>query len=175
MVYVSLGSRHHGALGSEYVHRTRGTNRYALGASRVRSRQSLARSLVLLVELTSMLASLRELAKHAVSEGTKAVTKYTSNLAEKGRSFSRSAKAGLQFPVGRVQSLMKRVLRTRVSGSAPVYTAAVLEVCTVHMVHWDLLVGCSLTHERLHAHDSISSPRCSSCLATPRATTASSA
>merc|ERR1712205_235503 len=56
-----------------------------------------------------------ELAKHAVSEGTKAVTKFTSNrrtemgrrlLSGRGKgksgkkAVSRSAKAGLQFPVG---------------------------------------------------------------------------
>merc|ERR1712093_513076 len=67
-----------------------------------------------------------QLARHAVSEGTKAVIKYTSSdsgqswaynscaAANRGgkksrgmRSISRSAKAGLQFPVGRVHRYLK--------------------------------------------------------------------
>jgi len=85
-----------------------------------------------------------ELAKHAVSEGTKAVTKFTSVSApllhppipipsaaeeQKGdRPKSRSAKAGVIFPVGRVHSQLKSGLYAkRVSGGAPVYLAAVLE------------------------------------------------
>lgn len=112
-----------------------------------------------------------ELAKHAVSEGTKAVTKYTSNarllseLAEDGsngenkakslkgdgsnieaiarlfrrlvkggrggskkKATSRSAKAGLQFPVGRVHRHMKLGrYASRIGAGAPVYLAAVLE------------------------------------------------
>ena len=76
-----------------------------------------------------MLASLRELAKHAVSEGTKAVTKY--NMSFEGASsqrMSKSARAGLVFPIGRIMSYMKRVLRMRINVGAPVYLAAVLEV-----------------------------------------------
>jgi len=49
-----------------------------------------SRSLVLLVALTAMCSLHSELAKHAVSEGTKAVTKYTSNLAETPRRAARS-------------------------------------------------------------------------------------
>merc|ERR1711941_93864 len=52
-----------------------------------------------------------ELAKHAVSEGTKAVCKYNSsievNSGEKVGVVSRSAKAGLQFPVGRIHRMIK--------------------------------------------------------------------
>jgi len=47
-----------------------------------------------------------ELAKHAVSEGTKAVTKYSdSPYARKIR--KRSARAGLQFPVSRVEKFVR--------------------------------------------------------------------
>lgn len=78
-----------------------------------------------------------ELAKHAVSEGTKAVTKYnpgkkgTTKGAKKGEgkklpSSSRSSRAGLQFPVGRVARHMKAGA-TRLGEGAPVYMAAVLE------------------------------------------------
>lgn len=41
---------------------------------------------------------------------------------------SRSSRAGLQFPVGRVhRQLKQRKLTGRISGAAPVYLAAVLE------------------------------------------------
>jgi len=64
-----------------------------------------------------------ELAKHAVSEGTKAVTKYTSRARQ-----LRSSKAGLQFPVGRIHRHLKLGrYGQRIGGGAPVYLAAVLE------------------------------------------------
>ncbi len=45
-----------------------------------------------------------------------------------GKSTSRSAKAGLQFPVGRVGRFLKKgKFATRVGAGAPVYLAAVLE------------------------------------------------
>ena len=45
-----------------------------------------------------------------------------------GKSTSRSAKAGLQFPVGRVARYMRNQrLASRLGGAAPVYMAAVLE------------------------------------------------
>ena len=45
-----------------------------------------------------------------------------------GKSTSRSAKAGLQFPVGRVARYLKLGrYAARVGGGAPVYLAAVLE------------------------------------------------
>ena len=74
-----------------------------------------------------------ELAKHAVSEGTKAVTKYNSTQMEQsdgtGRPMvvSRSAKAGLQFPVGRIHRMLKERTKLRIGAGAPVYLAAVLE------------------------------------------------
>merc|ERR1719251_682722 len=40
---------------------------------------------------------------------------------------SRSSRAGLQFPVGRVARYMRQVHNGRVGGGAPVYLAAVLE------------------------------------------------
>ena len=47
---------------------------------------------------------------------------------KKGKSTSRSAKAGLQFPVGRVARYLKKGgYSKRVGGGAPVYMAAVLE------------------------------------------------
>merc|ERR1711972_889268 len=45
-----------------------------------------------------------------------------------GKSVSRSAKAGLQFPVGRLARYLKQGgYASRVGGAAPVYMAAVLE------------------------------------------------
>jgi len=80
-----------------------------------------------------------ELAKRAVSEGTKAVTKYTSSkrrLEQRGRLLSkaeakaktRSFRAGLQFPVGRVHRFLRKGhYASRIGSGAPVYLAAVLE------------------------------------------------
>jgi histone H2A len=83
------------------------------------------------LQLTNHHLARSELAKHAVSEGTKAVTKFTCSgdgyVRGNGSSCSKSSRAGLQFPVGRISSLMKRILRTRVGKTAGVYMAAVLE------------------------------------------------
>lgn len=47
---------------------------------------------------------------------------------KKGKSTSRSAKAGLQFPVGRIARYLKKGgFSKRTGGGAPVYMAAVLE------------------------------------------------
>uniref|UniRef100_UPI00398EB5B8 histone H2A.J-like n=1 Tax=Pristiophorus japonicus TaxID=55135 RepID=UPI00398EB5B8 len=66
-------------------------------------------------------------------EGTKAVTKYTSSKEEKqavkfgAKAKSRSSRAGLQFPVGRVHRLLRKGnYADRVGAGAPVYMAAVL-------------------------------------------------
>jgi len=61
-----------------------------------------------------------ELAKHAVSESTKAITRFTSNSRR-----TRTARAGLQFPVDVVGSIL--VCGRTVAPSAPVYLAATLE------------------------------------------------
>ena len=75
-----------------------------------------------------------ELAKHAVSEGTKAVSKYTSNSGKGGRGSgkkkptSKSAKAGLTFPVSRMKRFMRQGrYADRLGAGAPVYAAAVVE------------------------------------------------
>jgi len=64
-----------------------------------------------------------ELCKHSVSEGTKAVTKFSS-----GGGGNRSFRAGLQFPVGRIHSFLKNAnYASRIGRGAPVYLAAVVE------------------------------------------------
>lgn len=70
-----------------------------------------------------------ELAKHAVSEGTKAVTKYT--CSEKG---NQSFRAGLQFPVGRVKRFLSEHVKIRVGAGAPVYLSAVLEYLSAEIL-----------------------------------------
>eukprot|EP00808_Paulinella_micropora_P026378 g59040.t1 len=52
-----------------------------------------------------------------------------------GKQVSRSSRAGLQFPVGRVSRfLRKRRYAARVGGGAPVYMAAVLEYLTAEIL-----------------------------------------
>ena len=51
------------------------------------------------------------------------------------KAVSRSAKAGLQFPVGRVARFIKNArVSTRVGAGAPVYLAAVLEYLTAEIL-----------------------------------------
>ena len=53
----------------------------------------------------------------------------------KGKAVSRSAKAGLQFPVGRVARHMKKAkVAARVGAGAPVYMAAVMEYLTAEVL-----------------------------------------
>lgn len=70
-----------------------------------------------------------ELAKHAISQGTKAVTKYNSEAGgERGHPVSRGQRAGLLFPVTRVETVMMELATVRRKGAgAAVYLAAVLE------------------------------------------------
>lgn len=58
-----------------------------------------------------------ELARHAVSEGTKAVTKFSCSGKDTGgrrKKVSTSAKAGLQFPVGSIRAVMKKGFKFRI-------------------------------------------------------------
>ena len=80
-----------------------------------------------------------ELAKHAVSEGTKAVTKFNASQSKSARtsvgkkkagdSHSASHRAGLQFSVARPHRLLRQLVAgsPRVGKGAPVYLAAVIE------------------------------------------------
>ncbi len=72
-----------------------------------------------------------ELCKHAVSEGTKAVTKYNGSKAAGipgGKPVMKSSRAGLQFSVPRTQKLMMRMsVVQRKTGVAAVYITAVCE------------------------------------------------
>ncbi|KAH3767910.1 histone H2A [Pelomyxa schiedti] len=124
------------------------------------------------IQTAVRLVLVSELAKHAISEGTKAVTKYNGDADSvdsdgalpskakevdstdeedsgvkwnenddgvarpdrstaayrKPRCATRSAKAGLQFPIGRITKLLKEGhYSKRIGGTASVYLAAVLE------------------------------------------------
>ena len=58
-----------------------------------------------------------------------------------GKSQTRSSRAGLQFPVGRVaRYLRKGQYSARVGGGAPVYLAAVMEYLTAEILCKRLLV-----------------------------------
>merc|ERR1711879_42388 len=72
-----------------------------------------------------------ELAKHAVSEGTKAVTKF--NCVDGGRQ-SKSARAGLQYPVGFFHRYLREKTKLRVGKGAPVYLAAVMEYLSAEVL-----------------------------------------
>lgn len=66
-----------------------------------------------------------ELAKHAVSDLTKAVTKFVD--AKKGTGVRTEMLCGLQFSVSRVENMMRSMTNKRITESAPVAFAAVLE------------------------------------------------
>jgi len=69
-----------------------------------------------------------ELAKHAHSEGSKAVTKY--NFSNKG---NKSKRAGLIFSISRCKLFLMKY-KKRIADIAPVYLAAVLEYITAEIV-----------------------------------------
>jgi len=74
-----------------------------------------------------------ELAKHAVSEGVKAVTKFYQKAPGSKRGLSSSA--GLQFPVTRIRNYLRhKWFALRISKSAPIYLAAVAEYMVAEVI-----------------------------------------
>lgn len=74
----------------------------------------------------------RQLSKHAISEGVKAVTRYVSFINKDKKKTSYATKAGLIFPPTRVRKIMEDMApnyRTdiRIGETAPIYLTAVLE------------------------------------------------
>ena len=94
-----------------------------------------------------------ELAKHAVSEGTKAITTYNQReetlqtVDEDEIQVSLSLKAGLQFPVGRLHRILKQKTNYRVGAGAPVYLAAVLEYLAAEIL--ELAGNAAIDDEKL--------------------------
>lgn len=77
-----------------------------------------------------------ELAKHAVSEGTKAVSKYViSKQGKGGPKESASKRAGLQFSVARPMKVLRMFYPAkRCSSGAKVYLAAVIEYLSAELL-----------------------------------------
>ena len=77
-----------------------------------------------------------EIQKHAISEGTKAVTTYMVRHGKKvpGQKTSISISASLVFPVARVETAMRARGVNRLSATAPIYLAAVLEYVSAEIL-----------------------------------------
>ncbi len=67
-----------------------------------------------------------ELAKHAVSEGTKAMTRFKANSGKMAKPTTKEARAGLQFSVSRTERFFN-IYRRKVQLNAKVFMAAALE------------------------------------------------
>lgn len=94
-----------------------------------------------------------EIANHAISAGTKAVTKFLSTIDDKGQRKSTSARAGLVFSVSRVRAILKQTCDSRVSRSAPVYLAAVAEYIAAELLELSSNSARDNKHMRITARD----------------------
>jgi histone H2B len=73
-----------------------------------------------------------ELRKHAISEATKALTKFNNFVSKKGVKVGNAEKAGIKFPPCRVRYVLENRLTDyrfdfRISETAPVYLASVID------------------------------------------------
>lgn len=91
-----------------------------------------------------------ELARYAISEGTRAVTRFMS-VGEGEDSRSRSGRARLKFSVSKVETIMRKVSRMRIGSGAPIYLAAVLEYMTAEIL--DLAGNFDDRHTRITNSD----------------------
>ncbi len=80
-----------------------------------------------------------ELAKHAIFYGTKAVTKFSSFVPIKNKKVRNTEKSGLIFSPSYIRSILEDKLTDyktdyRISQTAPVYLAAILEYLTIELL-----------------------------------------
>lgn len=92
--------------------------------------------------------STRRHARPPTLQGAKGTIGIKGAGGDKKKPISRSARAGLQFPVGRIHRLLKgrATANGRVGATAAVYTAAILEYLTAEV---RLCWGGHMRHERL--------------------------
>jgi len=93
-----------------------------------------------------------ELAKHAVSEGTKAVTKYTSNIGQVGANRPAARCAGLQFEVEKLERCCA-ILGRPISREAAVYGSAVLEYMSAEILELSGNAALDQQHEVIQPLD----------------------
>ena len=75
-----------------------------------------------------------ELAKHADSEGARAVRKYNERKKGKRKKVMGAVKAGIIFPPSRGRDIIESHTRKRISAGASVYLVAVLEYMTAEIL-----------------------------------------
>jgi histone H2A len=75
------------------------------------------------------------LGKHAVSEGVKAISKFTSAAAGSARKVRQQIRAGLKFPVARIGKYLKAQVKYKRKGlGAGIYLAAVMEYMCAEII-----------------------------------------
>ena len=77
-----------------------------------------------------------ELEKYSISEATKAVIKYNSyyRSGNSKKRIKRSELAGLQFPISRVENIIKNKYKGRISETCSVYLTAVIEYISAEIL-----------------------------------------